>query len=126
MKKLVLLVIATSIVLIACSSPEALYLAGTYEGIAEGYHSNLKVAVTTNEYKITEIVIVEEDETPVIGEIVYAEIPKAVIRANSTEVDVVAGATYTSETLLAAIEDGLKKARIENANDTSTPNAEKE
>jgi len=102
----------------ACTPSEKLYTAGTYKGIAEGYHSLLVVAVTTSEYEITEIEIVEEDETPIIAEIVYDEIPSAVIQANSTDVDVVAGATYTSSTLLEAIEDGLRKARV-NKNTTS-------
>lgn len=111
MKNFICMVLAV-IVLVACAPAEPLYTPGAYTGIAEGYHSNLVVEVTTDEYKITSIEILEEDETPVISEIVYGEIPKAVIKANSTDVDVVAGATYTSETLLAAIENGLEKARI--------------
>jgi len=128
MRKLVFLITLLTVALIACASPQTLYKAGTYQGIAEGYHSNLTVEVTTNEFKIVEIIIVEEDETPLIGEIVYAEIPKAVIKANSTKVDVVAGATYTSETLLAAIEDGLIKARIEStqANELDDSNKDEE
>ncbi len=112
MKNIIALIIVLSMLLIACTSPQPIYVSGVYLGVAEGYHSNLTVEVVTDEYAITSIEIIEEDETPIIAEIVYEEIPRAVIKANSTNIDVVAGATYTSETLLAAIEDGLLKARL--------------
>lgn len=106
------ILIMTAALFMACSVKEPVYVAGTYEGTAEGYHSQLVVSVETDEYKIIDIQILEEDETPLLAEIVYENIPKYVIKANSTDVDVVAGATYTSTTLLKAIEDGLEKARI--------------
>ncbi len=114
MKKTTVVLLVLILVLTACAVQEPLYVAGSYEGVAEGYHSQLVVHVTTDEYKITDIEIVKEDETPIISEIVYEEIPKAVIKANSVDVDVVAGATYTSQTLLGAIDNGLEKARVQN------------
>ena len=112
MKNIIIVIVVLSMFLIACTSPQPIYVPGVYLGVAEGYHSNLTVEVITDDYGITSIEIIEEDETPIIAEIVYEEIPRAVIKANSINVDVVAGATYTSETLLAAIEDGLHKARL--------------
>lgn len=119
MRNIIVLIVAVSAVLMACTPPQPIYKAGVYKGVAEGYHSNLVVEVTTDEYKIIGIDILEEDETPIIAEIVYEEIPKAVMKTNSTTVDVVAGATYTSKTLLTAIEDGLKKARLEEGTTSS-------
>ncbi len=113
MKGVTMVSLCIALLLIACTAKESVYVAGAYEGIAEGYHSQMIVRVTTDAYKITNIEIVEEDETPIIAEIVYEEIPEDVIKANSTDVDVVAGATYTSQTLLDAIENGLEKARIQ-------------
>ncbi len=110
--KCLCLVLVLASFLVACGPKEAIYHAGSYIGLAEGYHSNLKVEVTTDEFRIVDIQILEQDETPLIADIVYAEIPKAVIKANSTKVDVVAGATYTSATLLAAIDNSLAQARI--------------
>lgn len=114
MKNTAVVLLVLILILTACAVKDPLYTAGSYEGVAEGYHSQMVVHVTTDEYEITDIEIVEEDETPIISEIVYEEIPKAVIKANSVNVDVVAGATYTSQTLLDAIDNGLKKARIQN------------
>jgi uncharacterized protein with FMN-binding domain len=64
---------------------------------------------------IESIVIIEEHEKQVLGEvvdIVYETIPERVRRNNSTEVDVVSGATMTSTALIKAIRDGLDKALI--------------
>jgi len=110
--KLTIILGLSTIFFLACTPSDPIYAPGVYTGVAEGYHSHMVVEVTTDEYVITEIEIVEEDETPILAEIVYDEIPKAVMKRGSTDVDVVAGATYTSETLLHAIEDSLEKARL--------------
>ncbi len=119
-KKISILIMAIVLIISACKAPVEQYVAGVYRGVAEGYHSRLVIDVTTDAFSITNIDIIEEDETPIIAEIVYAEIPKAVIKANSINVDVVAGASYTSEKLLNAIEDGLSKARIQKDDETET------
>ncbi|MGH4122583.1 MAG: FMN-binding protein [Clostridium sp.] len=114
MKKLVVLalwiVLATG--LVACGSKSVIYKKGTYEGNAEGHIGPIKVKIVTDQYEIKEIVILSQQETPVIAEIVYKKIPPKVIKANSSEVQVVAGATYTSNGLIKAIKDGLNKAKI--------------
>lgn len=114
MKKLVglALSIVLATVLVACSSKNIIYKQGTYEGNAEGHIGLIKVKIVTDQYEIKEIVIMEQQETPVIAEIVYKKIPPKVIKANSPEVEVVAGATYTSNGLIKAIKDGLNKAKI--------------
>ena len=89
-----------------------IYKQGTYEGNAEGHIGPIKVKIVTDQYEIKEIVILEQQETPVIAEIVYEKIPAKVIKANSPEVEVVAGATYTSNGLIKAIKDGLNKAKV--------------
>ncbi|GCD10655.1 MULTISPECIES: FMN-binding protein [Clostridium] len=115
MRKLVILalwiVLATG--LVACGSKNVIYKQGTYEGNAEGHIGPIKVKIVTDQYEIKEIVILSQQETPVIAEIVYKKIPPKVIKANSSEVQVVAGATYTSNGLIKAIKDGLNKAKIE-------------
>lgn len=100
----------------ACKIQEERYVPGTYEGVSEGYHGPIRVEVTTSAFEIESIVIVEEHEKQVLGEvvdIVYETIPERVRRYNSTEVDVVSGATMTSTALIEAIQDGLNKALIE-------------
>lgn len=101
--------------LTACKIQQEIYEPGSYEGVSEGYHGPIRVVVTTTDMDIESIVIVEEHEKQVLGDvvdIVYETIPERVRRNNSTEVDVVSGATMTSTALIKAIRDGLDKALI--------------
>ncbi|MBU3091988.1 FMN-binding protein [Clostridium sp. CM028] len=114
MKKLLgltlIIVLATS--LVSCGSKNIIYKEGIYEGNAEGHIGPIKVQIATDKYEIKEIKILEQQEIPIIANIVYEKIPVRVIKANSSEVEVVAGATYTSDGLIKAIKDGLNKAKV--------------
>lgn len=82
---------------------------GVYTGTAEGYNGDLTVAVTIKNGKITKIIIKEtgDDEE-------YLNMAKAVIKriiaTQSTNVDTVSGATFSSVGIIGAVEDALKKA----------------
>lgn len=108
--KLLLLILMLQ--LTACNSKQEKYHEGTFEGTGEGHIGSIKVSIVTDKYKIKQIKIIEEEETPVIAEIVYRKIPKSVIKENSAEVDVVTGATYTSKGLLNAIKQAVQKATL--------------
>ena len=88
------------------------YKAGTYEGTAEGHIGPIKVQIRTDQYEIKEIKIIEQQEIPIIAGTVYEKIPERIIKKNSPDVEVVAGATYTSNGLIKAIKNGLAKAKI--------------
>jgi uncharacterized protein with FMN-binding domain len=107
------LIIVLAMELMACDAKNVIYKAGSYEGNAEGHIGPMKVQIVTDQYEIKEIKILEQQETPVIADIVYEKIPDRIIKANSPEVEVVAGATYTSNGLIKAIKDGLNKAKVE-------------
>jgi uncharacterized protein with FMN-binding domain len=107
------LIIVLAAELMACGAKNVIYKAGSYEGNAEGHIGPMKVQIVTDQYEIKEIKILEQQETPVIADIVYEKIPDRIIKANSPEVEVVAGATYTSNGLIKAIKDGLNKAKVE-------------
>lgn len=104
-----MLVIST---LMSCGPKKMVYKAGTYEGMGQGHHGQIKVEVTVDEYEIKKIDIVEQQEVPVVSDIVYERIPPEVIKKNSVDIDVVAGATLTSNGLIEAIKDALSKANI--------------
>ncbi len=103
------IVLATG--LLGCGTKSIIYKAGIYEGTAEGHIGPITVQILTDQYEILEINILEQQETPVIADIVYEKIPTRVIKANNPEVQVVAGATYTSDGLIKAIKDALDKAK---------------
>ncbi len=83
---------------------------GTYEGRGEGYKSTIRVGVTVMDGKITAIVILEENESPYVSDPAFAELPPAIIRAQSVEVDAVSSATATSVGIIQAVTDALEKA----------------
>ncbi|WP_432663792.1 FMN-binding protein [Wukongibacter baidiensis] len=114
---LITLSIVALVALVACGPKKILYKEGVYEGYGEAYHGYIKVIVTTDQYSITNIEVIDDEPVPIVGEIVYKEIPKRVIKKNSVDVDIITGATYTSEGLLDAIEDALKKAKAKPKNE---------
>lgn len=96
--------------LTSCAPKEKVYIPGEYIGIGEGHHGPIKVRIKTDEFNILSIQVIEEYEMPELAVIVYEEIPKKIIKSNSADVEVVAGASYTSVGLIDAIKDGLEKA----------------
>ncbi len=114
MKKALLLFMFFLLILglASCQSGKELYEPGEYIGVGEGHHGPIKVIVTTDQYKILNIVVIEEYEMPELAAIVYEKIPNKVIKTNDADVEVVAGASYTSVGLIEAIKDGLSKATI--------------
>ena len=71
----------------------------------------VKVKVTMDGDKIAKIEVLSHNETAGISDPALAKIPEAIIAANSTEVDVVSGATKTSEALIAAVNDALAQIK---------------
>ncbi len=78
---------------------------GTYEGRFSVFPVNVDVNVTVSNHQITMIEIIRHRT----GRGTPAEIIKdRVIEAQSLDVDIVSGATYSSKIILKSIEDALK------------------
>ena len=88
--------------------------AQTFTAEADGYstESPIKVTVTLVDGKITEVVAVGEGETEGVGTPALTDVPARIVEANSAEVDVYAGATYTSEGIINAVKAALVSAGI--------------
>lgn len=90
----------------------ATYKDGEYTASATGYSGGLKVKVTIEDNMIKSIEIVSHNE---VGKQYYEEamatIPQAIINAQSTDVDAIAGATKTSEGIIKAVNKALEEAR---------------
>lgn len=85
------------------------YVEGIYYGTAEGYQSDITVAVVIQDYTIKAILVSEHgDDEAFFGRAM--EVVKNVIKQQNTEVDTVSGATYSSEGLLNAIKNALLEA----------------
>ena len=104
---IVLLFMVTS-----CSEKEPIYIPGTYINETEGYYSTLRVSVTVDQNHITQIEILSHEEPELLADVVFEELPKTIMKKNSTDVDVISGATYTSEALIDAVKMALMQAKV--------------
>lgn len=91
------------------SSEEGLFTPGTYEGTAKGYHGDITLTVTVDENNILEIKS-EHTETEGLGDKAVNTLTKAALEKASLSMDLVSGATYSSQGFLAALEAALVKA----------------
>jgi|LFRM01.1.fsa_nt_gb uncharacterized protein with FMN-binding domain len=82
---------------------------GTYTGEGNGFKSTISVEVVVEDGKIAAINILSQDETPVLSDAAFDAIPQAIIEAQSTDVDVVTGATGTSKGIIEAVNNALSK-----------------
>ena len=135
-KRLLALLMATALCvgLAACGgkdsdpTPEAggTLTAGTYTASKLGMNGQVKVEVVVDETTIQSVKVLENQETPGIGSplvdgeqegtIPTLSIPKAIVDNQTVNVDAVAGATITSATIKAAVEDCLTQAGADLAN----------
>lgn len=86
------------------------YVDGTYEGTTEGAHGPLSVEVTITDGNITEVIVLEQEENEEIAPPALEEIPVAIVEQNSTQVEVVSGASVTSGAIMAAVDNALLPA----------------
>ena len=85
---------------------------GVYEGVGEpGYNAEITVQVTIDDNGlIADIEVVSHQETPRFADPAFDELIPAVIAAQSADIDIFAGATFTSEAFLMAVEQALEGA----------------
>ena len=77
---------------------------------ANGIGGKIVVRVTYADGTISDVEVLEQNETPEFGGAALEELPAKVVEANSTEVDVITGATITSKAFLAAVADAIAQA----------------
>ena len=85
---------------------------GTYEGQANGYRGLVKVSVTVKDHKITAIKVLSNSDDAAFFNRASAGVIKNILAKQSLKVDVVSGATYSSNGLINAVKNALKEAEI--------------
>jgi len=90
-----------------------IYKDGTYIGEAIGYQPGLIVSVTIKNNEITSVEVTDHNEmnskfwsSPV------KYIPQWILESQTTEVDTITGATYTSTGIINAVNDALRQALV--------------
>lgn len=105
-----------ALVMVLCCIPAMAETAdGVYEGTGAGLNGAIKVSVTVSGGKITDVTVVEHSETAGISDPAIAQIPAAIVEAQSADVDIVSGATYTSKGIIEAVKNALNPDAAEEA-----------
>lgn len=86
------------------------YTAGTYVGKATGNGGEIKVEVTVEDGKISDVKVLEHSETKGLGDSAMETIGEVIKNTNSTNIETVSGATVSSNAMMEAVKDALRQA----------------
>lgn len=89
------------------------FKAGTYSGQAEGMKGSIKVEVTVNEEKITNVKVLEHVDSERLFNFANEYIPAAIVEKQSIAVDAVAGATMSSIGIKGAVKNALAQSGVD-------------
>lgn len=104
-------VIATSVLLAAVSTGAYAYTPGTYTATIAGQNGPVKVEVTTSADKILSVKIVDQKETEGIGSKAVVALPAEIVKAQSADVQGIAGASVSSAAIKKAVQECLNQAQ---------------
>lgn len=104
MRRIGLLVVAFALAAVAGAS----LTDGIYSGTAAGHNGPLQVAVIVRNGRIYSVEVVRHKEK---RKRAVSEIPRLIVDKQSTDVDAVSGATYTSKAIVNAVNRALKEAQ---------------
>lgn len=99
------------------------YKDGTYTGEGVGFRPGMQVSVTVKNGNISNIEITSNNDTPGYFDQASNVIPSEIIKAQSTSVDAVSGATRSSNGIMSAVEDALKNAKLSSTSSEPTTNS---
>lgn len=86
------------------------YNEGVYYGTAEGYNGDITVAIVIQENTLKAVLVIgEEDDDTFLNRAM--DVVTQMMKKQSTEVDTVSGATYSSKGLIQAVKNALEEAR---------------
>ncbi len=94
----------------AASENENSYTDGTYTGTGEGFGGEIAVEVQIERGQITEIAVTSHDGEDGAYFSMAEQITEDMIAAQSAQVDLVSGATYSSTGIRDAVSEALSKA----------------
>lgn len=114
--------ISSSAANISVSSSSSMKLKdGTYTGTGSGFRGGTtKVSVTIKNGKIASINTISSEDTPDFYQRAESSITSEIISAQSSSVDTVSGATFSSKGIISAVKDALTQSAANAAADSTT------
>lgn len=86
------------------------YTQGSYTASAPGLGGDVTVEVTFDNDQITSVEVKDHSETPGISDPAIEQIPAGIVTNQSLAIDVISGATITSQAILTAVADCVTQA----------------
>lgn len=119
-----ILIVAMSMTFTACGSNSSKQeseklTSGEYSATAKGFGGDVNVVVTVEKGKISDVVITGDEETPEIGGASLEKLKKAIIEKNSEDIEVVSGATVTSNAVIEAVTLALNEGKGKELEETT-------
>ena len=96
--------------MLAAAEEKGIYTPGTYSASAMGIAGDVTVTMTFDATSITDVQIDVSKETPEIGGKIGEDMAKAILDAQSADIDAVSGATVTSDAIRTAAADCISQA----------------
>lgn len=103
--------LSAAIALAVFSTGAYAYTPGTYTAAIAGQNGPVKVEVTTSADKILSVKIVDQKETEGIGSKAVSALPAAIVKAQSADVQGIAGASVSSAAIKKAVQECLNQAQ---------------
>ncbi|MDD2430051.1 MAG: TSCPD domain-containing protein [Eubacteriales bacterium] len=110
MKKFRIILVLAMTLCITATAFATTFTPGAYEGVGEGRNGNIKVTITLDDKGITDIEVLEHEETEGFGDKAFEGMKAAIIANQTLEADAVSGATLSSNGYLVAVAEALKAA----------------
>lgn len=105
---------------LAAGTTKGQYKDGTYTGEGVGFRPGMQVSVTVKNGNISNIEITSNNDTSGYFDQASSVIPSEIIKAQSTSVDAVSGATRSSNGIMSAVENALKNAKFSSTSSETT------
>lgn len=93
------------------TEPVSVYQNGTFSASAYGYDGDVSVTITIENDYITEIRAITSESDEWYFDSAYATVCSQILNTQSTNVDAVSGATYSSNAIMSAVQKALDSAR---------------
>lgn len=87
-------------------------ITGDYSGTAKGMQGNVSVSLHIEQGKITDVSLTECHETESIAGVAIDRIPQEIVDHQTTDLDSVTGATFTSRAIMQAATEAAKTAGL--------------